>query len=280
MRANRNEVAVQEFAARTPGAVEPNVWSTDPDDVVLTFRVDAPPQALTKKDFGAIEFLEVVRQTQHHWVLPGTRAERRLAPWLTNNVSNTVTVQEHEWDAVARFLFDHRDDFTGVALLPASGDKDYPQAPMCAVPTYREITARYGEVDSVVTPLLQNALRAFDGNFWSVCDALLRVRGAESGAGPADSWVAASRPNARRQDEALVCQQRIAWTREASRMATRLFGGDVRRMCHCLQDVYQHQLWLDLGAAYEGFHGSQVVGNVREARVPAKATQMAQVCAA
>ncbi|MBI3885065.1 MAG: hypothetical protein HY302_04970 [Opitutae bacterium] len=71
---------------------------------------------------------------QHHWVLNG-EAEATRSPGLHHNVSNTCTVKADEWDAVARFIWDHRDSFTGVALLGHDGDKRYAQAPREAVQT-------------------------------------------------------------------------------------------------------------------------------------------------
>ena len=64
----------------------------------------------------------------HHWVEAG-RADETFSPGLHHNVSNTVTVGDHEWDEVAEFVWNHREHFTGIALLTDVGDKTYLQAP-------------------------------------------------------------------------------------------------------------------------------------------------------
>ena len=51
----------------------------------------------------------------------------------THNVSLTVTVDVDEWESVERYLWENRQDFTGVSLLASSGDYDYQQAPLQAV---------------------------------------------------------------------------------------------------------------------------------------------------
>lgn len=52
---------------------------------------------------------------------------------LTHNC--TVICDENEWDDVINYLYENRDYFAAVSLLPKSGDKIYKQAPMEAVVT-------------------------------------------------------------------------------------------------------------------------------------------------
>jgi len=75
-----------------------------------------------------------VQLAQQHWVLNGEDESNR-SPGLQHNVSNTCTVKPDEWNAVADFIWKHREHFTGVALLGEDGDKRYAQAPREAVVT-------------------------------------------------------------------------------------------------------------------------------------------------
>lgn len=122
--ANENESVFQFFKKANPHMCvrKPN------GDWVIEFAVEAPPGAIVKKDIGAVEFLEKVRSTQIHWVNPGTGHEK-YAPGARHNVSNTVIVKPEEWDKVADYLWEHKNEFTGVSFLPATGDKDYAFAP-------------------------------------------------------------------------------------------------------------------------------------------------------
>jgi ribonucleoside-diphosphate reductase alpha chain len=48
-------------------------------------------------------------------------------------------VRSDEWSAVADFIWDNRQHFTGVALLQDQGDKAYAQAPRESVTTREDI---------------------------------------------------------------------------------------------------------------------------------------------
>lgn len=99
-----------------------------------------------------MEFLNKVFSTQQNWIIPGT-ARPDVSPGARHNVSNTVVVRDHEWAEVREFLWNNRDRFTGVSLLAATGDKDYPNAPREAVSTEKDeqhwnyLVANYTSVD-------------------------------------------------------------------------------------------------------------------------------------
>ncbi len=134
-------------------AVNPHMCVRKPDGKwVIEFAVEAPPMAIVKSDLSALAFLKMVQSTQKNWVVPGT-ARDDDAPGLTNNVSNTITVKENEWDDVAEYLWSNRESFTGVSMIADTGDKDYAFAPNEAVVTpadearWNEIVSKYKPVD-------------------------------------------------------------------------------------------------------------------------------------
>src|SRR5690606_1617786 len=63
-----------------------------------------------------------------NWVLPGT-ARPNSSPGVNHNVSNTITVKDHEWDEVSNFLWENQEFFSGVSMLGDFGDKAYENAP-------------------------------------------------------------------------------------------------------------------------------------------------------
>lgn len=163
VQAHRSEAPARYFAAHQPGAVEPSVWNANGTDVVLTFCVEVPAAARTRTEVDALELLRHVRLTQANWVAAGRRSERCVRPWLTHNVSNTITVRDDEWDAVTRDLDQHRAAYSGVALLPWGGDLDYPQAPFTAVLDDEEQRALLGDrLDAVMT-----LVAAADVSWWA-----------------------------------------------------------------------------------------------------------------
>jgi ribonucleoside-triphosphate reductase (thioredoxin) len=80
---------------------------------VIEFPIKAP-QGRTKYDVGAIEQLELYKLSMLHW--------------SDHNTSITVHVREHEWDEVARWLYDNFEYTVGITFLPLM-EETYPLLP-------------------------------------------------------------------------------------------------------------------------------------------------------
>lgn len=141
---NRNDPVYRHFCDKNEHLAEPSAYNPLTDDVI-TFPVEAPEGAVCRADIDAISFLQKVLTVQQNWVRTGC-ADESHNPGLHHNVSNTVTVRDDEWDAVADFIWKHRRHFTGVALLSDHGDKEYRQAPREAVTTVEDI-ARWNALE-------------------------------------------------------------------------------------------------------------------------------------
>ena len=89
--------------------------------------------------------------TQKNWVVPGL-ADDRYSPRLHHNVSITVQVKPDEWGPVAEFIWTNREDFTGVSLFAATGDKDFAFAPNEEVVTDSD-EARWADLVGKYTPV-------------------------------------------------------------------------------------------------------------------------------
>lgn len=137
VQANRKEPIYAHFKSLNPQMTEASVYSPETDDVI-SFPVEAAPQAILRKDINAVQFLQLVALVQHTWVIPGGDPESR-SPTLHHNVSNTCTVRQDEWNDVAEFIWENRESFTGVSLLQDAGDKIYPQAPREEIATETDI---------------------------------------------------------------------------------------------------------------------------------------------
>ena len=104
---------------------EPDV--TKPDStVIFSFPVKAPECSVFRDDRTAIEQLELWKLYQLHY--------------CDHKPSITVYVKEHEWIAVASWVYENFDIVSGVSFLPHS-DHSYRQAP------YQEITKEQYEED-------------------------------------------------------------------------------------------------------------------------------------
>ena len=119
------------FKMYNPDLCEESVWSANKTDDVLTFPVEIPQGAIVKEDLTAIKHLGIIKNAQENWVNYGTSKHNKKN--IKHSVSCTVLVDEDEWDKVVKYLFENRENFTAVSLLPKTGDKIYKQAPMEAV---------------------------------------------------------------------------------------------------------------------------------------------------
>lgn len=121
------------FKIYNPDHCEESVWSANKTDDVITFPISVPDSAMVKSDLDAIKHLEIIKSTQENWINYGTSKSNKKP--IRHSVSCTVLVEDGEWDKVAKYLYENRESFTAVSLLPKSGDKIYQQAPMEAVLT-------------------------------------------------------------------------------------------------------------------------------------------------
>ncbi len=219
---------MQYFAVHNPRAVESSVWNPNGTDAVLTFCVETPRDAIVKNDLSAVELLKFVKSTQENWVTAGRRVECCALPSLNHNVSNTITVKDSEWGEVARFIYDNREAFAGVSLLPHSGDLDYPQAPFCAIWTMDDITREYGVGAMFSSGLIVDGLHVFNNDLWAACACAI-------GTGMSV--------------ESQTPEQRD-WVRRANKFAQNYFGGDARKACHCLKRISLLKTWQDLNREF------------------------------
>ncbi len=242
--ANEDELLVDFFKAQNPLAVEHSVWNPNGTDVVLTFCIEANPEARTKQQVSAIDLLEVVKLTKENWIDAGRRLDRCAAPWLSHNVSNTISVKDSEWQSVADYIYDNRSVFAGISLLPDGGDLDYPQAPFTEVLTADKIVAAYGAGALMSSGLIVDGMVAFDDNLWAACDCVLG-RGED---------LESPLPNRypKRVFEAMEALRAAKrdWVRRAHKFAKNYFGGDVLKMTRCLKRVHNCKLWEDLTRTY------------------------------
>lgn len=243
---NKLEKPGKFFAKHNPDAVEESVWSANKTDNVATFLCETPPDAFTKTDVDAVQLLKYVKIVQENWVQEGRDVDLCVQSYLQHNVSNTISVREDEWSQVTDFIYEHRENFAGVSLLPASGDKIYKQAPFQAVYTPEELVKMYGDGAIFSSGVIIHALQAFDNDLFDACDAVLGM------GKPLDV------PDFKNQDLELESQidvlknlmDKRLFIERAKKFARRYFDGDVRKMTYCLKDVDSWKKWCDLKRTY------------------------------
>ncbi len=242
--ANDDETIIQFFREKNPMAVEESVWDPNGNGVVITFCIEASHEAKIRKELNPVDLLEFVKLTKANWIDAGKREERCCKAYLSHNVSNTITVPDGQWESVGDFIYENREYFSGISLLPDGGDLDYPQAPFCEVLTEEEIVNLYGVGAIMSSGLIVDGMHAFDENLWEACDAALG-RGRKI-----EALLDKSMPKLVREAMNQVIFARKDWIRRAQKFANNYFDGDLLKMSRCLKRVHSCKLWEDLKREY------------------------------
>lgn len=137
IRVGKNEAIYSFLHSVHPELVEDDVMRPD-TQAVISIPQRAPDGATTRFE-SVYDLLERVRKWNTEWVQPGHRSGIN-----THNVSCTISVQDGEWDGVGEWMWNHRDEYNGIAVLPYFGGT-YQQAP------FEDITAE--QYDELVTSI-------------------------------------------------------------------------------------------------------------------------------
>lgn len=230
---------LQHYKKVNPASVEASHWSSNGTDDVVTFLCEIPENALTKSDVGAIDLLTKVQLTQRNWIAHGSPHPSRK-----HNVSNTVTVKADEWDKVADFIYEGRNDFVGVSLLGETGDLDYAQAPFQAVYTPAELARLYGDASMFASGLIVHAQKAFAGNLSRACDTFLGIGEKLNELPKLNEFMPESIDKL--QQDLSTLSEKILWMKRAEKFTDRYFLGDKRQMTYCLRCVNALKDWCDI----------------------------------
>jgi len=121
MRAGKDEALAQYMMKAAPGLVEQDV--NVPHQVVLSFPQAAPSGAKVRSEH-MLELLERVKDVSVRWVAPGHRDGINQ-----HNVSCTISVMDNQWKLLTRWMWDNRETYNGISVLPYFGAAAYPQLP-------------------------------------------------------------------------------------------------------------------------------------------------------
>lgn len=138
MRAGKDEKLAQYMMQAAPELVEQDVFV--PHQVVLSFPQKAPHGATIRTE-SMFSLLERVKNVAINWVGAGHRSGTNR-----HNVSCTISVKDGEWETLAQWMWENKEHYNGISVLPYAGAEAYPQLP------FEDITEeRYNEM----LPLLQ-----------------------------------------------------------------------------------------------------------------------------
>jgi ribonucleoside-triphosphate reductase len=121
MRVGKNEALYTYLSINHPELVEDEYFKPT-IQAVISVPQKAPEGSILRSE-SALELLERVRKYNVEWVKKGHRKGAN-----TNNVSATVSITETEWEEVGKWMWENKDTFNGLSVLPYFGGS-YIQAP-------------------------------------------------------------------------------------------------------------------------------------------------------
>jgi ribonucleoside-diphosphate reductase alpha chain len=121
IRVGKNEAIYSYLAANHPELVEDDFFKPT-IQAVISVPQKAPAGSILRTE-NVIDMLERTKKFNVQWVKKGHRRGAN-----TNNVSATVSINENEWEQVGNWMWENRNTFNGLSVLPYFGGS-YTQAP-------------------------------------------------------------------------------------------------------------------------------------------------------
>ena len=140
MQCSKDEALYQYLAINHPELVKD--MKLIPNSAVIEIPQMAPNTATLREDETALQMLERVQKWNTDWVKQGHINGRN-----THNVSATVSVKEDEWEGIVEWMWENKNTFNGLSVLPYDGGT-YVQAPFEEI-TKEEFGKRYAALSKV-----------------------------------------------------------------------------------------------------------------------------------
>tara|TARA_Y100001937_G_scaffold14776_2_gene20024 strand:- start:41861 stop:43720 length:1860 start_codon:yes stop_codon:yes gene_type:complete len=151
IRVGKNEAIYTYLSVNHPELIEDCVFRGH-DTAIISIPQKAP-KGSTLRTESPFDLLERIKKIATEWVKPGHRKGSN-----THNVSATVSLKEDEWDKAGKWMWENRDYYNGLSVLPYDGGT-YTQAP------FEDITEKqYNELISSVTSVDLTKVVELDDN--------------------------------------------------------------------------------------------------------------------
>ena len=119
-----------------------------PLSAVIGIPQIAPEGAILRSDETALSLLERVKKFNLEWVRAGYRSGENH-----NNVSATVYIKPEEWDDVKKWMWDNKNTFNGLSVLPYDGGS-YKDAPFQDC-TEDEYNSKFKQIEADIIDLTE-----------------------------------------------------------------------------------------------------------------------------
>ena len=121
VRVGKNESMYKYLSKNHPELIEDEYFRPH-DTAVISIPQKAPKGSILRYE-SPFDLLERIKKVAGEWVLPGHRRGSN-----THNVSATVSLKEDEWDKAGKWMWENRNHYNGLSVLPYNGGT-YTQAP-------------------------------------------------------------------------------------------------------------------------------------------------------
>jgi len=141
IRMNKDDALAIYLKNVIPELVEEDIMSAS--GVVVSIPQESPEGAIVREKETALSLLNRALMYNRNWVAHGHRSGDNR-----HNVSVTISVKEDEWDSLRDSMWEYRDLYSGISLLPYDGGT-YKQAPFeeCSKETYEQMSKLVKEID-------------------------------------------------------------------------------------------------------------------------------------
>ena len=141
LRVGKNEAIYNYLAENHADLIEDERFNPTAQ-AVISVPQKAPEEAIHRNE-SAIHFLKRVEKITKEWVVPGHREGQNC-----HNVSATVSIKESEWEDVGNWMWENRENYNGLSVLPYDGGT-YVQAPFedCSKETYEVMFAKLENIN-------------------------------------------------------------------------------------------------------------------------------------
>ena len=141
LRVGKNESIYKHLMEHHPELVEDEYFRPH-DTAVISVPQKAPSGAIMRTE-SPFQLLERVKKVSQEWIRPGHRSGNN-----SHNVSATISLRDHEWDAAGEWMWENKESYNGLAVLPYNGGT-YTQAPFedIDVATYEKLMISLNNVD-------------------------------------------------------------------------------------------------------------------------------------
>ena len=141
IRVGKNEAIYKYLAEHHQELIEDEYFSPH-DTAVISIPQKAPEGAIMRTE-SPFQLLERVKRVAQEWIRSGHRSGSN-----THNVSATISLRDHEWDAAGQWMWDNKKHYNGLSVLPYDGGT-YKQAPFqdCSEEEYERLFSYLNDID-------------------------------------------------------------------------------------------------------------------------------------